>query len=458
MQAATASASEHQDVYEFHEDSGEENPTANGERPRLIMTIKSPGQPNKESAEPEEKEDATKDDTAHTRKSKRLQEKDRTTVDDIIEDVVRNSQSAQTRRTTRAAAASLAVKNEEPKKSPRNQKKVKDAKAIDATFDSGDEQPVLPKAVSKVVEQPPVVEVEQPKVEEKKPSEPVSILDPKTGVLSFMGQSQPPEQPKVEEPPPHQIPTPVSVVVSTPTVTEVKPTTPTVKLPPKAAHILQQQQLAKQLQQQQQQQQQQANQAPTVQVQPTPQKVVQQTPQAHPIVIQSTQAPQQPTQSIRQHPLKVHVLNSQKHLLQQQQQQQPSPTPQPTVVKPPTHVEQHTMPVPKPQTTPVTSVHQKVVQHPPHNVGMPMHPSNLVVHIPPASSPHNSTPSPRMHTQIHPPQATMKPPQTQIVQNIHGQQQPMPPSIQQQQQQQALNAKQQQLIMQQIQVFIKNFS
>lgn len=61
----------------------------------------------KDVSKPEEKEDSSKEDAARTRMSKRLQGKDRTTIDDTIEDVVRNCQSGnQIRRTTRAAAAS----------------------------------------------------------------------------------------------------------------------------------------------------------------------------------------------------------------------------------------------------------------------------------------------------------------------------------------------------------------
>ncbi|KAL5280132.1 hypothetical protein ACFFRR_004235 [Megaselia abdita] len=447
-----SATSEHQDVYEFHEDSGEENSTAtNGERPRLIVTIKSPG-PSKEVSEQEEKDDSSKEDTAHTRKSKRLQGKDRTTIDDTIEDVVRNCLSAGgnlTRRTTRAAAASLAVKSEEPKKSPRNQKKVKDAKAIDATFDSGDEQPVLPKATPvKVVEQP----VEEPtppppKVEEKKPTEPVSILDPKTGVLSFMGQQPPQEQPpKIEEPS-----TPVSVVVSTPSVSVVPEVKTTVKLPPKAARIVQQQQQ----QQQQQPPQPLPPQPQPQQVQPLPPKPTP-PPQSHPIVIQTPQQAQQPMQTVSKHPLKAHMLNSQK--LQQQPPQQQIPTPQPTVVKPPIQVEQHPMVVPKIQQPPVVSVHQKVVQHPPHNLGLPMTAPNLVVHIPPANSPHGSIPSPRMQGQGPSPQQQTQPQQSlkipphqaQMMTAMHGQQSPQMQQ-QTQQHQQLVKQHQQQVIMHQIQ-------
>ncbi|KAL9925945.1 spen family transcriptional repressor split ends isoform 3-T6 [Glossina fuscipes fuscipes] len=145
--AALASLSEQQDVYEFHDDSGEENKlststtnltssttTTTDSRPRLILTIKSPAQPTqlvKATEKPASDEMPTVDITpataksndgqnqdtspkvqsansatnhtiqqdplstettfANTRKSRRLLEKDRSTIDDIIEDVVRNN-------------------------------------------------------------------------------------------------------------------------------------------------------------------------------------------------------------------------------------------------------------------------------------------------------------------------------------------------------------------------------
>ncbi|XP_057324972.1 protein split ends-like isoform X2 [Microplitis mediator] len=87
------------DVYEFHDDSEEDN----AGRPRLILTIKSPGPtvaagPNVPAPQPVAavKEVAAEEfvsPATNTRKSKRLAEKDgsRSTVDDTIEDVVRGS-------------------------------------------------------------------------------------------------------------------------------------------------------------------------------------------------------------------------------------------------------------------------------------------------------------------------------------------------------------------------------
>ncbi|XP_065357231.1 protein split ends isoform X2 [Calliphora vicina] len=136
---------QHQDVYEFHDESGDESktttvstaPTANAansdHRPRLILTIKSPApgstplvkasektvniesttvktlneSPTAHSALPENLGNANQSSiqqtnqaeptvaelaaAANTRKSRRLLEKDRSTIDDIIEDVVRNT-------------------------------------------------------------------------------------------------------------------------------------------------------------------------------------------------------------------------------------------------------------------------------------------------------------------------------------------------------------------------------
>ncbi|EFN80740.1 Protein split ends [Harpegnathos saltator] len=86
------------DVYEFHDDSEEDN----AGRPRLILTIKSPGPnvtgPNAQPATPvaavkEVPPEEFVSPAANTRKSRRLAERDgsRNTVDDVIEDVVRGS-------------------------------------------------------------------------------------------------------------------------------------------------------------------------------------------------------------------------------------------------------------------------------------------------------------------------------------------------------------------------------
>jgi len=106
-----------QDIYEFHEDAGEEPkgkansavaPPAEDQRPRLILTINKtqPSIKNSNEVEQPVQQQQQQPDVAsqidpiggdnsessNTRKSRRLQEKeDRSTVDDIIEDVVRNT-------------------------------------------------------------------------------------------------------------------------------------------------------------------------------------------------------------------------------------------------------------------------------------------------------------------------------------------------------------------------------
>lgn len=107
-----------QDIYEFHEDGGEEPkpktissvaPSAEDQRPRLILTINKTQPSIKNISEMEQTIQQQQQqqsevisntdpiggdnsESCNTRKSRRLQEKeDRSTVDDIIEDVVRNT-------------------------------------------------------------------------------------------------------------------------------------------------------------------------------------------------------------------------------------------------------------------------------------------------------------------------------------------------------------------------------
>ncbi|CAG9824722.1 unnamed protein product, partial [Phaedon cochleariae] len=141
------------DIYEFRDESDE----ANKERPRLILTIKSPAVSNSNNAlttaivkevtkdgakeigkehikdtptksvEPKE-EFTTPIIATNTRKSRRLQEKDtKNTVDDTIEDVVKNtvqtrSSSNQRRSTRQTVPKPTAVQSETPRKSPRGRK------------------------------------------------------------------------------------------------------------------------------------------------------------------------------------------------------------------------------------------------------------------------------------------------------------------------------------------------
>ncbi|GBP55004.1 Protein split ends [Eumeta japonica] len=160
------------DIYDFHEDSGDESKTES--RPRLILTIKSPlsGQSSatatsslsiasKEQKTPEksqtinkeEKNDGFVSPSPNTRKSRRLQEKDvqRNTVDDVIEDVIKNS-TVQTRRgkegskkrPTRQTGYKVNYREKsnlsDIRKSPRGTKRTRDRSSSEASIDSSDEK------------------------------------------------------------------------------------------------------------------------------------------------------------------------------------------------------------------------------------------------------------------------------------------------------------------------------
>ncbi|KAF5296514.1 hypothetical protein FQR65_LT01503 [Abscondita terminalis] len=232
---------ESSDVYEFRDDPDENN--INKDRPRLILTIKSPVTPNpnngttqtaivkevinKEcvSPKPDVKEDFVS--PTNTRKSRRLQERDvsRNTVDDTIEDVVRNTAIAtrsgavvsqlQTRRSARQTANK--VIQETPRKSPRSGARRKDRRGSENTDDSSEEKflknEILPD--TEMVKPPtpvrePVKEVEEEKVEtpKEKPheglkaavlrrvkgemnqQEPMTLIDPVTGLLTPMRECE----------------------------------------------------------------------------------------------------------------------------------------------------------------------------------------------------------------------------------------------------------------------------
>ncbi|XP_063915832.1 protein split ends-like isoform X3 [Zophobas morio] len=220
------------DVYEFRDDSDENN--ANKERPRLILTIKSPAAVNPQPVvkevvkevikEPSPKPTETKEEflspVANTRKSRRLQERDvlRNTVDDTIEDVVRNtvmvtrSSTNQTARRSARQAAAHKVLPETPRKSPRGNRK-KDRRTSDPSEDSSEEKSkieVETKAESDSVEaeKPKEIEKEEPKVEVKeKPheglkvkmlrrvkgdmaQEATNLIDPVTGLLTPMRECE----------------------------------------------------------------------------------------------------------------------------------------------------------------------------------------------------------------------------------------------------------------------------
>jgi len=164
------------DVYEFRDDSEEE-----ANRPRLILTIKSPPDPIPPSV-------ASQPNSSSTRKSRRLQEKDgnRNTVDDTIEDVIRGTRSG-SRRTTRAVAncAPIPVQTLETRKSPRRK------------------QSAVAPPVPVIAEVKPTAVEEQPPPQQTPPqppplppplpppsAEPMTLIDPVTGLLIPMRESE----------------------------------------------------------------------------------------------------------------------------------------------------------------------------------------------------------------------------------------------------------------------------
>lgn len=153
------------DVYDFHEDSGDETTKAEA-RPRLILTIKSPlsGQvgvtatstlsiaqndQNKitekvvEKVNKEEKNEDFLSPSTNTRKSRRLQEKDvhRNVADEVGEDA--QGRPAK-RRPTRQAVGKATTVNEKPtattdtRKSSRGNKRTRDRSLSDASVESVD--------------------------------------------------------------------------------------------------------------------------------------------------------------------------------------------------------------------------------------------------------------------------------------------------------------------------------
>lgn len=229
------SESETADVYEFRDDSDENN--TNKDRPRLILTIKSPAVNNANGntitqavvkeviKEPivQTKLVETKEEFAspmtNTRKSRRLQEKDvsRNTVDDTIEDVVKNTivtRSGSIQATRRSARQTTKVVQEVQRKSPRGGRK-KDRRASEATDDEE-------KSTSKELNKPEVELKEQklpeketpkeirdikPELPKEKPheglkaamlrrvkgemnQEPMTLIDPVTGVLTPMRECE----------------------------------------------------------------------------------------------------------------------------------------------------------------------------------------------------------------------------------------------------------------------------
>ncbi|XP_044596917.1 protein split ends isoform X1 [Cotesia glomerata] len=226
------------DVYEFHDDSEEDN----AGRPRLILTIKSPGPtaaagPNaqpvaavKEVAAEEFVSPAT-----NTRKSKRLAEKDisRTTVDDTIEDVVRGSapnkallgvqatrrstrhnngskplqpqlmivetrKSRGGRRTSRRTSETNEDSGEEKSKDPRPEAVITSAPSpvsVTTTTTTTRSDSETTETASVAVPETPVKQgpepVKQlPALGQKSSLEPMTLIDPVTGMLIPMRESE----------------------------------------------------------------------------------------------------------------------------------------------------------------------------------------------------------------------------------------------------------------------------
>ncbi|XP_070152806.1 protein split ends isoform X3 [Polyergus mexicanus] len=215
------------DVYEFHDDSEEDN----AGRPRLILTIKSPGPnvtgPNAQPAIPvaavkEIPPEEFVSPAANTRKSRRLAERDgsRSTVDDVIEDVVRGSPASKglisgaagnvhaIRRSTRhnnaprnTTVQPTAPLTTELRKSPRGSRKTA-RRTSENNEDSGEEKAkeiaVTPQDIP-IKEEPKPAQPESPKAEEPAQTvvtqktvslEPMTLIDPVTGMLIPMRESE----------------------------------------------------------------------------------------------------------------------------------------------------------------------------------------------------------------------------------------------------------------------------
>ncbi|XP_026321220.1 protein split ends isoform X3 [Hyposmocoma kahamanoa] len=206
------------DVYDFHEDSGDETSTSPNKtepRPRLILTIKSPlsGQSNvvatsslsittpkeqlknPDKISKDEKAEDFLSPSANTRKSRRLQEKDvqRNTVDDVIEDVVKggtgqpkvgkDNKKRQTRQTGPKTIQEKAA-GSDTRKSPRGVKRSRDRSLSDASIDSSDEKMTkrddAPKEVKipKIAESPAVSKIEPDPPQSAKTITPLQPTNP----------------------------------------------------------------------------------------------------------------------------------------------------------------------------------------------------------------------------------------------------------------------------------------
>lgn len=199
------------DVYDFHEDSGDETSTSPNKtepRPRLILTIKSPlsGQSNAivtsslsitpkdqlknpDKISKDEKAEDFLSPSANTRKSRRLQEKDvqRNTVDDVIEDVVKggtgqskvakDNKKRQTRQTGPKTMQEKAA-GSDTRKSPRGVKRSRDRSLSDASIDSSDEKIIKREDAPKEVKIPKIAEPPAASKIEPDPSQPAKTITP----------------------------------------------------------------------------------------------------------------------------------------------------------------------------------------------------------------------------------------------------------------------------------------
>ncbi|XP_045500504.1 protein split ends isoform X2 [Colias croceus] len=219
------------DVYDFHEDSGDETTSSTNKtesRPRLILTIKSPLSGNtgaiptstlsiaqkdqniKLNEKPkEEKGEVFASPSTNTRKSRRLQEKDiqKSTTDDVMDDVVkgtptnnRNTRETNRKRPTRQAGLKPNTEKalSETRKSPRATKRTRDRSLSDASIDSSDEnqrkeemvrdakiQKLAEPIVPLVTEVEPIVKHTPPVVVNScQPTTPTPIMKPPKKMIS----------------------------------------------------------------------------------------------------------------------------------------------------------------------------------------------------------------------------------------------------------------------------------
>ncbi|XP_013148077.1 PREDICTED: protein split ends-like [Papilio polytes] len=193
------------DVYDFHEDSGDEtatSPNKNETRPRLILTIKSPLSgnsnviasstlsiatkdqedriKNSDKSNKEEKTENFASPSPNTRKSRRLQEKDvqRINVFDVIDDPIKGllqtktKESPKRRQTRQALPKADKVQNADTRKSPRGVKRTRDRSLSDASVDSCDEK--LKK--EEVIRDTKIQKLTETTLVNKPESEPVQVI------------------------------------------------------------------------------------------------------------------------------------------------------------------------------------------------------------------------------------------------------------------------------------------